>query len=288
MSTIMATPFRKLDGAGNLRDNDVKAYYLDDLKRRVAVARVGGKLYAFDDLYASCPLSSGLLTGTTLMSQWDGSQFDVATGRVLRGPATVPLVTYEAREQDGAIQVWVVAATTVVVAVFDTHVKVDAAVRALGKAGLDMKKLSVVGKDYHAEEQVVGFYNAGDRVKFWGRLGAFWGGMWGVLFSSAFLVIPVLGHVVVLGALATALLSGAAGAAVTGGLTALGAALYSIGIPRDSIVEYETALKADKFLLVVHGTPAEVVGARDVLGKLGAVSVDTHGASAASAVEKQP
>jgi hypothetical protein len=130
---------------------------------------------------------------------------------------------------------------------------------------------------------VLGFYNAGDRVKFWGKLGAFWGGMWGLLFSSALLVIPVVGHVIVLGALASALVSGAAGAAVTGGLTALGAALYSIGIPTDSIVTYETALKADKFLLVVHGAPEEVLRARDLLGKLGAVSVDTHGASAASA-----
>jgi nitrite reductase/ring-hydroxylating ferredoxin subunit len=283
MSTTTTTPFRKLDGAGNLRDNDVKAYYLEDLKRRVAVARVGGKLYAFDDIYESCPLSAGLLTGTTLMSQWDGSQFDVTTGRVLRGPATVPLATYEVREQDGAIQAWVIAATTVVVAVFDSHDQVDAAVKALGKAGFDMKHLSVVGKDYHSEEQVVGFYNAGDRVKFWGKRGLFWGGLWGVLFSSAFLVIPVVGHVIVLGALGSALVSGAAGAAVGGGLTALGAAMYSIGIPRDSIVEYETALKADKFLLVVHGTPAEVLGARDLLGKLGAVSVDTHGTSVVSA-----
>ena len=131
--------------------------------------------------------------------------------------------------------------------------------------------------------QVLGFYNAGDRVKFWGKLGAFWGGMWGLLFSSALLVIPVVGHVIVLGALASALVSGAAGAAVTGGLTALGAALYSIGIPTDSIVTYETALKADKFLLVVHGAPEEVLRARDLLGKLGAVSVDTHGTSVVSA-----
>src|SRR5262245_63387275 len=99
MSTVTTTPFRKLDDGANLRDDDVKAYYLEDLKRRVAVARVGGKLYAFDDIHERCPLSAGLLAGTTLMSQYDGSQFDITTGRVLRGPATQPLVTYEAREQ---------------------------------------------------------------------------------------------------------------------------------------------------------------------------------------------
>jgi hypothetical protein len=43
-----------------------------------------------------------------------------------------------------------------------------------------MKNLSVVGKGYHTEEKVIGFYNVGDRVKFWGSRGAFWGGLWGL------------------------------------------------------------------------------------------------------------
>jgi hypothetical protein len=172
------------------------------------------------------------------------------------------------------------ADNSVLIAVFDSHDKVEAAVRALGQAGFDMKKLSVVGKDYHTEEKVVGFYNAGDRVKFWGKLGAFWGGLFGILFSAAFLVIPVFGHLIVLGPLASMLVSGAYGAAVTGGLTALGAALYSIGIPKDSVVNYESALKADKFLLLVHGTPEEAARAEQLLGTQGAASVEVHKTSA--------
>ncbi|HEY2256613.1 MAG TPA: hypothetical protein VGI11_13325 [Variovorax sp.] len=97
--------FRTLGEAGRLGDNDVNPYYLEDLKHRVSVARVEGKLYAFDDLYEGYPLSGGLLTGTTLMSQFDGSQFDLPTGAVLRGPATEALDIYEVREQDGEIQV---------------------------------------------------------------------------------------------------------------------------------------------------------------------------------------
>jgi 3-phenylpropionate/trans-cinnamate dioxygenase ferredoxin component len=99
------TAFRTLGDAGKLRDNDVNAYYLNDLKHRVSVARIGGKLFAFDDIYEGYPLSAGLLRGTTLMSQYDGSQFDVETGIVLRGPATAVLKTYDVREQDGKIQV---------------------------------------------------------------------------------------------------------------------------------------------------------------------------------------
>jgi nitrite reductase/ring-hydroxylating ferredoxin subunit len=105
MSTeIITTKFRTLDDGTRLPDNYVNPYYLEDLKRRVAVARVRGKLFAFDDLYEGCPLSSGLLTGTTLMSQCDGSQFEVTSGTVLRGPANAPLKLYEVREQDGKIQ----------------------------------------------------------------------------------------------------------------------------------------------------------------------------------------
>ncbi len=81
--------------------------YLEDLKHRVSIARVDGTLYAFDDLctHEQCPLSAGLLTGTTLMCQFHGSQFDITSGAVLRGPASDALATYDVQEKDGKIQV---------------------------------------------------------------------------------------------------------------------------------------------------------------------------------------
>ena len=99
--------FRSLGKSGQLPDNYVNPYYVSDLKQRVSVARVGNKLYAFNDLctHEGCQLSAGLLTGTTLMCPCDGSQFDVATGAVLRGPAKLALVTYEVREREGEIEV---------------------------------------------------------------------------------------------------------------------------------------------------------------------------------------
>jgi nitrite reductase/ring-hydroxylating ferredoxin subunit len=109
MSTTPATTtdFRTLDASERLPDAYVNPYYLDDLKRRVAVARVEGKLYAFDDLcsHEACPLSSGLLSGTTILCQCHGSRFDITSGAVIRGPAAEPLETYEVREQDGQIQI---------------------------------------------------------------------------------------------------------------------------------------------------------------------------------------
>ena len=101
--------FRAVGDAGELADNYVNPYYLEDLKRRVSVARVAGKLYAFDDLCTcadeSCPLSAGQLTGTTIMCQCHGSQYDVMSGTVLRGPAIEPLQTHEVREANGQIEV---------------------------------------------------------------------------------------------------------------------------------------------------------------------------------------
>src|SRR5580693_10230045 len=71
-----------------------------------------------------------------------------------------------------------------VIAVFVDHQAAETAVKKLTAAGFEMKNLSVVGKGYHTEERVVGFYNVGDRVKFWGKRGAFWGGPWGLFFGG--------------------------------------------------------------------------------------------------------
>ena len=107
MSLAISTEFRTLDKTDRLPENYVNPYYLEDLRKRVSVARVQGKLYAFEDLckHEGCPLSAGLLTGTTLMCQCHGSQYDVTSGAVLRGPATEALETYQVREKDGEIQI---------------------------------------------------------------------------------------------------------------------------------------------------------------------------------------
>jgi len=138
-----------------------------------------------------------------------------------------------------------------------------------------MKKLSIVGKDYHSEEQVRGYYNTGDRVKFWGKLGAFWGGLWGLFFGSLFMFIPVIGHIVVFGPFAAAIAGALEGAVLTGGLSALGAALISIGIPKDSVLKYETEVKSDKFLLIAHGTKDDIDRARQILAMTKADEVES-------------
>ena len=152
-----------------------------------------------------------------------------------------------------------------VVAIYDSHSHVEKAVTELQRSGFDMKKMSVVGKDYHTDEHVVGYYTTGDRMKYWGKLGAVWGGFWGVLIGAGAFAIPGIGPVLVAGPLVASIIGALEGAVVVGGLTAVGAALVSIGIPKDSVVKYESALKADKFILLAHGTAAEVAKARDII-----------------------
>jgi uncharacterized membrane protein len=163
-----------------------------------------------------------------------------------------------------------------VVGVFNTHTEAETSIKELQRAGFDMRKLSIVGKDYHTEEHVIGYYNVGDRMKVWGKLGAFWGGFWGLLFGSAMFVIPGIGPLVVFGPLVSWIVGALEGAVVVGSLGALAAALSSIGIPKDSTVRYETALKSDKFLVIAHGTADEVAKAKSILETAGATQADVH------------
>jgi hypothetical protein len=155
--------------------------------------------------------------------------------------------------------------TSAVVAVYDTHVAAEEAVKELQRCGIDMRMLSIVGKDTHTDEQVVGYYNSGDRMKYWGKTGAFWGGFWGLLFGSAFFAIPGIGPVLVAGPVVAWIVSALEGAVLVGGLSAIGAGLYGMGIPKDSVLQYELAIQTDQFLLMVHGSDAEVEKAKIII-----------------------
>jgi uncharacterized membrane protein len=166
--------------------------------------------------------------------------------------------------------------TNSVVAIYEKHTEAEAAVKQLERAGFDMQTLSIVGKSYHTEEHVMGYFNAGDRMLFWGQQGAFWGALWSILFGSAFIIVPGVGPLLVAGPLVAWMLTVLEGAAVVGGVSALGGALASIGIPNDSIVQYETEIKAGKFMMVVNGTREEISRAEATLSGTGSMQVETH------------
>jgi 3-phenylpropionate/trans-cinnamate dioxygenase ferredoxin subunit len=109
MAASNTDAFRTLGLAESIPNGIVVPYYLDDLRRRIAIVRVGDRIHAFDDLCTcgneACPLSGGLLTGTAIMCQCHGSRFDITTGAVINGPATAALNVYLVREERGAVRI---------------------------------------------------------------------------------------------------------------------------------------------------------------------------------------
>jgi hypothetical protein len=165
--------------------------------------------------------------------------------------------------------------TNSIVVIYDSHSEVEEVVTELQKSGFDMQKLSIVGKGNHSEDHVVGYYNAGDRMKHWGTEGAFWGGLWGFLAAAMF-VVPGVGPVLIAGPVAAWVVGTLKGAVVVSGLSVIGAGLYSIGIPKNNILRYESALKADKVLLIAHGSNEEVTKVRDILRVTRPQQLDVH------------
>jgi len=163
-----------------------------------------------------------------------------------------------------------------IVAVYPTHVAAESAIKELQQSGFDIHKLSIIGRDYHTDENVVGYYNIDDRMKAWGQTGAFWGGLWGFMFGSAFFWIPTVGPILVAGPLVSWIVGALEGAFLGGSLSAIGAALYSLGIPKDSVLQYETAIKTDKFVLIVHGTTDEMTHAQEILNRTQAETLEHH------------
>lgn len=146
-----------------------------------------------------------------------------------------------------------------VVAICTTHTEAEAVVKELKQAAFNVKKLSIVGKDYHTDKHVVGYYDTGDeRMKYWGT------------------AIRGIGPVLIAGPLLMWVLSALEETVVTGGVTAIGAALNNLGIPKDSVLNYETALRSSKFILMAHGTPEEVAHAQCIIQTKRARSIDTH------------
>lgn len=164
-----------------------------------------------------------------------------------------------------------------VIAVHDTHEAASATVQALHRAGFDLGKLSIVGKGYQTEEHPLGFFTMGDRIKAWGGAGTFWGAIWGLLLGAAVVIVPPMGVVVAAGPIVAILVGALEGAVLVGGLSAIAAALTSLGLSSDEALRYEGELRADRFLVIVHGSEDEVERARAIMAAAGAAA--SHGAA---------
>ena len=163
-----------------------------------------------------------------------------------------------------------------VVAVFGRHTSAEDAIKVLQEGGFNPKQISIIGRDFFTDEHVLGCYSAGDRIKYWGKLGAFWDGLWSVLAGAAFLIIPGVGPVIIAGHIASWIMGAIEAAIVIGGLTALGSGLVSFGIPRENVSNYEASVKLGKYLVIAHGTGDELDKVREILRGCAAEEINMH------------
>jgi hypothetical protein len=104
--------------------------------------------------------------------------------------------------------------------------------------------------------------------------------LWGLLLGSAFFWVPGIGPILVAGPLAASILGALEGAVAVGGLSALAAGLYSLGIPKNSVAAFETVVQAGKYVLVAHGTSEQVATAKKIIETTKASEVSHNQAGA--------
>jgi hypothetical protein len=169
-----------------------------------------------------------------------------------------------------------------VVGVYATLGEAEAAVRSLGDGGFPIQNVSVVAQDLTDDRRVHGYVTACDVAKSSAATGAWMGGIFGLLVGAAFLWVPGVGPLVVVGSLAGVLLGGIEGAVAGAAASGVLGWLLGLGISQERILKYEEAVKAGKFLVVAHGPAEAVEAARAILADSGAEHLDLHAPGAAN------
>jgi hypothetical protein len=154
------------------------------------------------------------------------------------------------------------------VVVYNDPQRTREAVKELERAGFNLNQLSVVGAVTPNGRAAVACYSDGHSIRCWGERGILWNSLCSVIKSWAFLSLPGIGPMLVSGPLALWIIAALENAAIFSNLSALGATLYSIGIPKDRVQDYETALQEGNYLLIAHGPAREITRARKVLTEI--------------------
>jgi len=172
------------------------------------------------------------------------------------------------------------------VATYDGPQAAVTAIRQLEESGFDMAMVSVAVGDERSGNQVTGCHGGSEGMQHWDRLEQSWGPLWGLLSGWAFFEVPGIGPVLVAGPLAGWLVAALNNAALFGDLSALGAALYNIGVARDTVLACEAAAKACSCIVLVYGTTAEVRRARQILTARSSPAAQADGTETGTAVPR--
>ena len=170
-----------------------------------------------------------------------------------------------------------VSGSRLFVAVYSTHVEGELAIRKMQSLGLDMNRLSFVGRDYRTEDKALGRYQSNDRTRYWENLGALGNGVWNLLSGVAFFYVPEMGPFLVGGPLASSTIGTLEGSTPVSGLSAIGSGLNIIGIPKDKVHKYERALKSGNHLVIAQGSEEEMAEVKAIVKRTDVLEFDLYG-----------
>jgi hypothetical protein len=136
----------------------------------------------------------------------------------------------------------------------------------------------MLGRASSSGDDPLGVYygNVGERMKGWGKMGAFWGGLWGLMTGAAgMFLVPGIGPILAAGPAVEALAGAAGGAALTGGVlagagaaTQLTVAVHRMGVAEERLDETRDRLGRGEHLLMLVATADERGHWRDALDAL--------------------
>jgi hypothetical protein len=164
----------------------------------------------------------------------------------------------------------------IIIATFKLHDEAEPAVRALQESGFGLGGLSIVGRNFHTVDTVVGYYTCGREVRPYGSVGPIWNELLACFSDSALSWVPDLGLLVIAGNLMSRVLQAAEDHAFIYGLTTLGVALQAMGVPEHSILGCEDAIRHNHFVLIVQGQVGDVRRAQEALALSEAESIEIH------------
>lgn len=146
--------------------------------------------------------------------------------------------------------------------------RAEAALQQLMDQDAPMGRLSLIGRASASGDDLLGVYypTTGARMKGWGRVGAFWGGLWGLITGAAgFFVVPGVGPLLAAGPIVEALVSAAGGAIAVGGVLAgagaasqLTVAVHRMGVPDEKLDETHERVARGEHLLMLIAPEGEI------------------------------
>lgn len=169
------------------------------------------------------------------------------------------------------------------VGIFDTFGLAQEAVQELRRSRCNIRKLSLIGRDAETDGHALICYQTLELAPREARCLMRAPGLWGMLLGAVFMWVPGLGGLVVGGPLAMEISLAIEGRAAAGDGNVVQTGLGSMGIPRESVMKYEMALRACKFVLVFHDTREQVEKTHRVLVWAKATETDLHVAESMAA-----